>query len=183
MAATSQDTRMQQSQTIARVGCFGAVIVLAILIAIGALIVRTDLGQKKAEAEKRLALINEQIIKAPGILDQMLVFKCGPDAEASVKATETLVDKLGPQPTISQLKAAWDRIQLAWDDVKGGCIDSVNQQAFIDLSSEMEGVRNRKAVEIGNYVKAADEYNQALGGVASKLFASDMKPLDQMERE
>lgn len=150
-----------------------------LLILVGAVAIRADLDMKKANAMKSLALITEQIKKSPSILARMESFDCGDRASESVEELKKAIDGLPDKPSVDELKALWNKAENTWVIVSAGCVAKMNQQALIDLSTEMEGVRNRISVEAGKYSKAVDIYNSSLSAFPSNLFAWGMRPLEK----
>lgn len=173
MATTDAGTKYMQSSRITRIGCFGLVLVLGLLILIGAVGVRAEINKKRSVAIGAYNRMVEQAEKAPGVLNRMLSFNCGDDAEVSVSDAGNSVARLSDldAPSISVLGEIWDEIELAWVEVSRGCSGSLSENAFRDLTIEMEGLRNRLSVEMGNFEEAAEMYNSALKTFPANIFA------------
>jgi LemA protein len=166
-------TKYMQSSRITRIGCFGLVLVLVLLILIGAVGVRAEINKKRSVVIGAYNRMVEQAEKAPGVLNRMLSFNCGDDAEVSVSEAENSVARLSEldAPSISVLEETWDEIETAWVEVNRGCSMSLSEDAFRDLTIEMEGLRNRFSVEKGNFEEAAEIYNSALRTFPANIFA------------
>jgi len=169
MVRADAETRMMQSNRIASIGCIGLLLVLILLLLIGTVAIRADLGRKRANALAALGRMHEQIDKAPGIFERMLGYGCGPDAEEAASRATATVESLARDAPLGQLEAAWGEIEAAWSAVQRGCGRSLNEPSFVDLSTELEGARNRYSVEKGNFYQAAEVYNAALESSPANL--------------
>jgi len=168
---------MSQSAAITRIGCVGLVLVLGLLLIIGAMAVRMDLARKRASALAARARVCEQVKKAPGVLQRMLAFDCGKRAEDAVGSLGQLVDSLGYDSTTEELNSAWNEIDRTWAGVNRGCASKRFEQAYTDLETEMEGLRNRFSVEKDNYIHLAEIYNSALRAFPGSAVASGFEEL------
>jgi len=170
-----------QSSRITRVGCFGLALVAALLILIGAVAARHDINMKRATAVAAYQRLADQAEKAPGILNRMLAFDCGTEAESAVSAVGDSVANLSAlsEPSISTLKETWGEIEDVWGDVNRGCVSSLQTSAYRDLSVEMEGIRNRYSVEMGNFEQAAQVYDLALDSFPGNIVAKDFKKIGE----
>lgn len=177
MAKTDESTKMYQSQAITRIGCIGLVFVVILLALIGGAAIRADLGGKRASAMTALARMHEQIEKAPGVLQRMVAFGCGSDAEEAVRQAAERVGGLDVEAPVKEQDEVWEEVEAAWVAVTRGYAAHLAEPALVDLTTEMEGIRNRRSVERGNYKEAAEVYNEALGGAMAGLFAWGMEPL------
>jgi hypothetical protein len=169
MVRTDADTRMMQSSRIASIGCFGLVLVLILLLLIGTVAIRADLGRKRANALAVLGRMHEQVDKAPGIFNRMLAYGCGADAEEAVTSATAAAENLARDASLGQLEAAWSEIEDAWSAIQHGCMRQLSEPSFIDLSTELEGARNRFSVEKGNFYRAAEVYDAALESSPASL--------------
>jgi len=162
MTRADAATKMEQSRRITNIGCFGLILVVILLVLIGIVVARTDISGKRAEAMGVLDRMRDQAEKAPGIFNRMLPFGCGAEAERLVGEAGNAVESLGTELTLAELDEVWGKIEDAWSAINRGCRRSLSEPAFVDLTTEMEGVRNRYMVEKGNYNDAAEVYNSAL---------------------
>lgn len=162
-----------QSSRITRIGCFGLVLVIVLLILIGAVGIRAEINKKQSVAIGAYNRMVDQVEKAPGVLNRMLSFDCGEGAEEAVREAENSVARLSELdgPSISGLEEIWDEIENAWVEVSRGCLGSLSEDAFRDLTIEIEGLRNRYSVEKGNFEEAAEMYNSALRTFPANIFA------------
>jgi len=172
MSMDEDSAKMEQSSRITRIGCFGAVLLLILLILIGLVSVRADIQTKRAAAVSILARMTEQVNKAPDILNRMLAWDCAIEAGESVDQLESFVTALPDEPTVEQLEIAWDAIENSRSLISRGCTSSMSELAFVDLTTELEGAKNRYAVEKGNFANAAEIYNLALDSFPGFLVAS-----------
>ncbi len=177
MAYTRESARMEQSRRITRLGCVGLILVLVLIFLISMVAVRNELSGKRGMALDKLTALKAQIQKAPGILNRMLAFGCGEEAEEAVRELDTMVSSLSEGATFEQLSRTWEDTEDVWAIVTAGCAEDLNDAAFIDLTTEMEGVRNRYAVEKGHYSEAVETYKAALRVFPGSWFGRDFEPL------
>ena len=166
-----------QSRMITWVGIIGLIVLLVLIYVIGFAVVKTDLGKKRASAIDYLNRMKTHIESTPGILSRMLTFGCGPDAEATVESLEGVIYSLGENPTIDQLEAAWNTVDNAYTEVTAGCIGHLNEESFVSLATEFEGIRNRFRAEGQHYSQAAEEYNASLETFPATLFSTGFEPM------
>ncbi|MCX6647012.1 MAG: hypothetical protein NTY09_11770 [bacterium] len=181
MATTSAGTKLMQSSRISQVGCFGLVLVVVLLILIGAVAARHEINMKRAAAVAAYQRLAEQAEKAPGILNRMLAFDCGDEAASAVGAVGDSVAGLSTlnEPSISRLKETWGQIEDTWGIVSRGCAGSLSSPAFRDLTTEIEGIRNRYSVEMGNFEQAAQIYDLSLDSFPGNIVAKDFKKIGE----
>jgi hypothetical protein len=181
MAESSIGTKLMQSSKITRIGCFGLILVLILLCLIGTLAARHEINRKRSVAIAAYERMAEQVEKAPGVLNRMLAYDCGTDAEDAVREVEVLVQNLpgSDNPSIGTLIETWDSIEGAWSIVNRGCARNISEPAFRDLTVEMEGLRNRLSVEKGSFEEAAQVYDFSLISFPANIVATDFKKLGQ----
>jgi tetratricopeptide (TPR) repeat protein len=177
MARDNASEKYEQSSRIRSIGCFGIVLVIILLVLIGLVAVRSDISKKRADALTVLGRMREQVDKAPDILNRMLVYDCGSDAEFAVSEVESVLAGFPENPTLPELNEAWDKIENARTLIGRGCRGYVSDPAFVDLNTEMEGAKNRYSVEKGNYIQAAEIYNEALDSFPGYLLAAGFRKL------
>jgi len=170
MVQTDDSVKLAQSNRITTLGCVGLVILVILLVLIAAVGVRASLNSQRAQALDALGRMREQVDKAPGIMDRMIAFDCGDDASEAVSIAREHVDLLEPGSSSDEIEAAWDEVEAAWAAVNRGCSQYLSDPAFMNLSTEMEGVRNRLSVEEGKYRDLADVYNTSLSVFPGILF-------------
>jgi hypothetical protein len=177
MASDSQSNMMRQSQTITTIGCVGAILVLILIVLIGSVSVRMSLAAKRAKAMQSLYLVQEQVSKAPGIFERMLAFGCDSGASSSVERIRLQISEMKEEPNKAELEAIWGEVENVWVEVDRGCTSLLGDRAFVDLTTEMEGIRNRRSVEMGKYGKAVEEYNSMLSSFPANVLAWGVEPL------
>lgn len=177
MAVDNQSNKMRQSQTITTIGCVGAILVLILIVLIGSVSVRMSLSAKRAKAMQSLCLIQEQVSKAPGIFERMLAFGCDSGASSSVEQIRVQIGEMKEETSMAEVDAIWGEVENVWVEVNRGCSSFLNDQAFVDLTTELEGIRNRRSVEMGKYGKAVEEYNSMLSSFPANVLAWGVKPL------
>ena len=177
MKIDPDSVKIEQAQRISSVGCIGVVIVLIILVLIGAVIIRADLSGKRGAALTARSRMLEQVNKAPGVLDRMMAYECAGNAQGYSEA-EAKIDLLDVNSPLSEIEESWDLIEDAWSAISGHCLEESNQSAFQDLTTEMEGLRNRISVENGNYHNASNIYNSALESMPANIAAYGFEKLE-----
>lgn len=181
MATTTAGTKLMQSSRITQIGCFGLVLVVILLILIGSIAARNDINRKRSEAVTVYERMLEQAEKAPGVLNRMLAFDCGEEAEDAVLEVDEGVAGLSAleNPSPFKLEETWDLIEDAWAIVNRGCARNLSSPAFRDLTTEMEGLRNRYSVEAGNFEHASMMYDAVLNSFPGNIIATDFKNLGE----
>lgn len=177
MALDSEQEKMEQAKRISNVGCFAIVLTLIIVVLIASAVIRADLSTKRGNALTVLSRIREQVDKAPGVLDRMLAYDCGSDAEDAVSSAEGVSEGLTDDANISEVESAWQAVEDAWAEINRGCRSSLDDPAFVDLTTEMEGLRNRISVEKGNYTDVAEVYNSALTSFPANLVSGGFEKM------
>ena len=177
MALDPEQEKMEQAKRISNVGCFAIVLALIIVVLIGAAVIRADLSTKRGNALTVLSRIREQVDKAPGVLNRMLAYDCGSDAEKSVSSAEGVIEGLADDANINEVESAWQAVEDAWAEINRGCRSSLDDPAFVDLTTEMEGLRNRISVEKGNYTEVAEVYNSALKSFPANLVSGGFEKM------
>ena len=176
MESSRQEQKMRQSSMITRVGCFGAVLVIVLLVLIGFLAARADLARKRLDALGDLARVREQIEKSPDILNRMLALGCAEPARAQVAEIKSGVESLGTA-TIIDLDAIWVKVESAYLTISTDC-GGTDAPRLGDVRIEFEGVRNRRSVERAKYVEAAQVFNDALAQFPNNLLPESMRPFE-----
>lgn len=169
-----------QSSRISQIGCFGLILVIILLVLIGTVAARHDISNKRAAAIAVYERMAEQVEKAPGVLSRMLAFDCGDAASEAVDSLEVSVAEFSAldEPSIPTLKLMWGQVEDTWEAVNRGCAGHLGESAFRDLTVEMEGLRNRYSVEMGNFEEVSQIYNSALDSFPGTLVATDFKQLE-----
>ncbi len=177
MEDSVNERRLMQSRMIIRVGIIGFIILLALIYTIGLATVKSGLSMRQANALDYLNRMKSHIEQTPVILERMLAFDCGTDAEAAVESLDGVIESLGENPTLDQLEAAWDSVDDAYTGITAGCVGHLGEEGFISLTTEYEGFRNRFSVEGQHYSEAAAEYNAALETFPATIFKTGFEPL------
>jgi hypothetical protein len=177
MASDNQSNMMRQSQTITTIGCVGAILVVILIVLIGSVSVRMGLASRRAKAMQSLYLVQEQVSKAPGIFERMLAFGCDSGAASAVEQIRLQISEMKEEPDKAEMDAIWGEVENVWVEVNRGCSGFLNDPAFVDLTTELEGIRNRRSVEMGKYGKAVEEYNSMLSSFPANVLAWGVKPL------
>jgi hypothetical protein len=178
MTVNENDSRFQQSRKITIVGCIGIIVIATLLFVISGVIARNSVQEKYNAAIAKRAAMRTQLEKVPDIFNRMTGFGCGADVEAIVEDAIDQVNGLHDVAQIGELEHTWDICTDAWNEINRGCRESRNEPAFIDLQTEMEGVRNRYSTEKNNYLEAEEVYNNSLNGLMEKMFGIDFGRLD-----
>jgi hypothetical protein len=181
MALDNQNEKMRQSSVITRIGCFGAILVIALLLIAGSMALRSSLVAKKANALGSLALIREQIEKAPSILANADVMGCGITQE-DIDGLRQDIENLG-KASITDLDKEWWKIDKLWSGVEIRCGSMEGNVALRDVKIQFEGIRNRRSIERGKYKEAAAIYNEALMEFPANLGITGLKPLETGEEK
>jgi len=177
MALDSEQEKMEQAKRISNVGCFAIALILIIVVLLASVIIRADLSTKRGNALTVLSRIREQVEKAPGVLDRMLAYDCGPDAEDLVGAAKSAIENLPDNAPLNDVEVAWSSVEDAWKAIERGCMSSRKDSAFLDLKTELEGLRNRISVEKGNYTDVAEVYNSALESFPANLVSGGFEKM------
>jgi len=177
MAVDTNQEKLEQARRISNVGCIGVVIMLILLVLIGVVLVRADLTKKRNVAIEARGIIFENVVKAPGVMDRMLGYGCGTDAESAVEEFTEFIEGFDSETSITELEVAWNGMEDAWAKINRGCTEDLSDPAFTDMTTEMEGIRNRISVEKGNYLSGVDIYNSALKSFPASLVASGFEAL------
>ncbi len=178
MVQTGDSVKLAQSNRITALGCAGLIVLVILLVMIGAVAVRSVINSKRAEALDALGRMREQVDKAPGILDRMVAYDCGDDAGEAAEIARGYVDGLEQDSTASEIERAWDEIEGAWATVNRDCSEYLNDPSYVNLTTEMEGVRNRLSVEEGKYRDLAEVYNSSLMSFPGNLFRAGFEELE-----
>jgi len=173
MGKTNLSVKMEQSNRIASIGCFAMVLILILLILIGATFVRSDISKKRSAAMGSLGRMQQQVEKAPGIFQRMLAMDCGEEAEDAVEELSDRIDSMQTALNDDELDPIWDNVESVWAELSAEC----SGRGMSELGIEMEGIRNRYAVEKGKYREDADAYNASLRTFFGTLFGWGYEPL------
>lgn len=173
MGKTDASVKMEQSSRIASIGCFGAVLVLILLVLIGAVAVRSDLTRKRSTAFGDLGRMQEQVEKAPGIMERMIAYECGKDMQETLGDLADRIDSMPTAQNMDELDSIWREVESVWAEISAEC----SGEGMDELEIEMEGIRNRYSVEKGKFREDADVYNAALRTFFATMFGWGYEPL------
>jgi hypothetical protein len=153
------------------------IVLIVLIYFIGLAGVKAELGKKQARALEVLSRMQTHLERTPGILDRMVALGCGDDAGAAVASFESSMNSLPEKASFRDLENAWAEFERTWTEVSAGCAGRMNDASFIELKTELEGIRNRYDVEKGNFSRAAEEYNTALSQFPATIYYTGFDPL------
>lgn len=166
------DIRMEQSRNLMKFGCFGVVIIGIIFVLIGGQAVRNDIQSKQNKALTDLGRMKEQIDKTPVIFKRMINLGCDDSLNKVVDGLKAEIETISSEMTYQKIETTWSKVNDVWLEIETGCAKLSSEPAFRDLVTEMEGVRNRYAVESGNFKKSSAEYESSLKTFFGQLFGA-----------